>query len=369
MILEQVFINNGDLYKEVEIFTGPKNDAYTYKDSDDPVAPYYKEVDGNKKRYITTQAMRDFLGIDNNAPTADLSAVDVCPSLTLSAALAYVENTLDTELYFRIDNTAAVKTIAEYYNLNYPITKEIEYLIDNEPSKISYFWNNTEEFILGSVKFYDSNPTMFKVYALYKDHEHWNLVNRGRVFKEGLVVEEGGWYFDRLTPEKYESSTETSTTVYLPAKDNKDPLANWEAHITYKDGSTDTRFYESSKMVRQAICNLTSGSNYEEFDKAPQVTWWLGRSYYDKSAEQELYFHVESKEMLDQVCEYYNLPVPYSADLESILLYNKEYIRFKSYDLLQLGEGNFVEVVVASVTFEGNTPTSIKLYETVRPYK
>ena len=82
--------------------------------------------------------------------------------------------------------------------------------------------------------------------------------------------------------------------------------------------------------------------------------------------EEELFFLVESREMLDDVATYYSLPVPYDDGLKTILDSNLEIIRFKSVDLNNEGEGNFVAVVVAGIVFEDNVATKLRLYKTSR---
>ena len=118
-------------------------------------------------------------------------------------------------------------------------------------------------------------------------------------------------------------------------------------------------------MLRMGVGNLSTGSNYEDYDRAPSVNWWLGRSWVEGERE-ELYFLVESRAMLDEVATYYGLPVPYNEELKVVLDNNLESIRFKSYDLNHLGEGHYVAVVVASVTFQESIPVALKLYETTR---
>jgi hypothetical protein len=371
MIREQIFINNGELYKEVTIYEGYQEDPYILdEESDDPITFFYKLVDGNKKIYRSSNKLREFLSCSTNAPEADISSFDICPLINFIAGTATIENTTFKELFFAIENSDILLPIAEYYNLSYPTNPEINNVIDNSPGTISSYWSSTgEEVVLGSIQFVDGYPKLFKVYALYKDHDKWDMLNRGRVFENTKVIEEGGWYVSRHLLPKYESTTPSASIKYVrTSRVTADPLVCWDAVIT--DDTTKkvvTKHYESSKMVRAAICNMTNGSNYEEYNKAPMVTWWLGKSWIVDGDEEELFFHVESKDMLDDVCYYYNLPVPYSAELEPVLTENLKSIRFKSYDLLNLGEGNFVEVVVASVVFTEGVPTAIRLYEIKRP--
>lgn len=371
MIREQIFINKGELYKEVHIYEGPQEDPYILdEESNDPITFFYKLVDGNKKIYRSSNKLREFLSCNSNTPEADTSSFDICPLINFVAGTATIENTTFKELFFAIENSSILLPIAEYYNLNYPTAPEIDNIIDNSPGTISSYWSSTgEELVLGSIQFIDGHPKLFKVYALYKDHDKWDMLNRGRVFENGKVIEEGGWYVSRHLLPKYESKTPSATISYLRTnRVSPDPLVCWDAHI--KDnvtGATKIKHYESSKVVRTAICNMVNGDSFEEYDKAPSVTWWLGKSWIVDENEEELFFHVENKDMLDDVCYYYNLPVPYPLDLVDTLTNNIRSIRFKSYDLLKLGEGNFIEVVLASVVFTDGQPTAIRLYEIKRP--
>ena len=371
MIEEQIFVNEGELYKEVRIFeNSPFKVPYIYEDSEDPVTPFYKLVGNNRKIYKSTLEMRNFLGYESDSPVADVSSYNVCPEINLVVCTAEVENTNDKELYFRVTSTDNLKKISAYYSLPYPICEKTGDLIDNNPALISSYWSkDNSEVVLGSVKFKDDVPVLLKLYTLYKDHDKWALLNRGRVFENGNIIEEGGWYISRHLPAKFVSKGKNFTVVHKRAEEYRaEPLAAWESHITNEiTGEVKIKCYESSRMVRMAICNMKSGSDYSEYDKAPNVTWWIGRSWIKDTTEEELIFHVESKDMLDKVCAYYQLPVPYSSEIEDTLVNNIKSIRFKSLDLLRLGRGKFIEVVAASVVFKDKQPVAIRLYETKRP--
>ena len=201
----------------------------------------------------------------------------------------------------------------------------------------------------------------------------WFVMNRCSVFyNQGEIETFGGWFYNTKSPNvgRYVGEyTDGSYTIKYRQKnidDGGDPITQWEALITnVSTGVVKIKSYESSKMVRAAIGNLNTGSNYEDYDRAPIVNWWLGRSWIENE-EEELHFLVESREMLDSVASYYSLPVPYDDYLRNILDDDLESFRFKSYDLNQKGEGHFVAVVVAGVVFENNIATKLKLYEIAR---
>lgn len=369
MIREQIFINAGELYKEVSIFTDePVGNPYIQDDNGDPATPYYKLENGVKKTYQSSQAFREFNGIETELPALDLSIFDISPDIIFPVCAGFLENIDEKELYFDVPSPEMLHNVASYYNLPYPITEELGVALVTDREKLASYWNEKYDIVLGSVKFRNNIPTMLKFYVLHKAEGKWDYFNRGRVFVNGAVVEEGGWFTNRMGDVKFTSSGKGFTTVYRFKPGNEDPLIHWEGVITTASGEV-IKHYESSKMVRTAVCKLTTGSNYEEYDRCPDVTWWLGKSWVDNSNEVELYFHVESKNMLDHVCKYYNLPVPYDATLAQNIDNNKNYIRYRSFDLYNLGEGSFVELLLASVTFKDGVPSLIKFYEVIRPYE
>lgn len=366
MIRERVFINNGELYKERAEFEGCSS-PYILEDNDDPVTPYYKKVGETRKVYKSTSALREFLGVVSDSVPADLSSYDLCPDVQLWAGIGELEGTEHKEVYFRVENSTVIKAVADYYSLPYPVTKEFEDILHNSPEDISFFSNEYRELVLASVKFEGTTPTMFKVYAYYKDKGKYVLMNRARVFCNGEVIETGGWYVAPNSAPIYESEGEGFKAVHTLGDNPREPLARFKSIITYDDETVAFKHYESSNMYRAAIVNMVTGTNYPGYNKAPHVKWWLGRSWFDTNNEEELYFHVESKEILDGICQYYNLPVPYDEELAEVLETNPKKIRYRSEDLNKLGEGKFVEIVLASVVFQDKVPTAIKLYEITRP--
>ena len=141
----------------------------------------------------------------------------------------------------------------------------------------------------------------------------------------------------------------------------------WQGEVTDSStGAKKIKHYESTKMFREVIGNLSTGNNLETHDLCPDVNFWLGRSFYDDGSEDELYFVAENSEQLDKVAGYYSLPVPYNDSLKDKLDNEPELLRVRYYDMLKLGEGNFVPVVAASVVIKENVAVKIKLYEFTR---
>jgi hypothetical protein len=184
-----------------------------------------------------------------------------------------------------------------------------------------------------------------------------------KVYVNGAIEVIGAWFYSpkRKGDNKYIGEfTDGSATIEFREKKG-DPIIQWEGVLS--NGKIIN--YESSKTLREGYGNLSTGSDFDEYDKAPVVNKWLARSWIE-DGEEELFFLVESREMLDGVATYYSIPVPYDNGLKTILDSNLQIIRFKSVDLNHEGEGNFVAVVVAGIVFEDNIATKIRLYKTSR---
>ena len=197
--------------------------------------------------------------------------------------------------------------------------------------------------------------------------DHWFAFNKVKVYVGGVVEVVGAWFFH---PNKGDNTKiigefiDGSVTIEFREKridDGGDPILQWEGVLS--NGKIIN--YESSKILREGFGNLSTGSDFDEYDKAPVVNKWLARSWIE-DGEEELFFLVESREMLDDVATYYSLPVPYDDGLKTILDNDLQSIRLKSVDLNHEGEGNFVAIVVAGIVFEDNAATKIRLYKTSR---
>ena len=198
----------------------------------------------------------------------------------------------------------------------------------------------------------------------------WYSFDRQRIiYNKGTELLQGGWYVkaDDSEPAQYLGEyTDGSATVLCEFHD-EDPILQFKANITnVATGEVSTQYYESTMALRMGVGYLMTGNNLEEYNKADAVNIWLARSWIEGTNTEEIYFLVESKDMLDEVAEYYNLPVPYDAARERMLTDNLKSIRFKSYDLNHEGEGNYVAVVVAGIELTNGVATSFKLYETTR---
>jgi len=365
---EIAYINNGEVYKQHTFFSGPLvGDDFNYisNRTDDPIAPFAHIKGDKEKRYTSTREFREWLL--NESTGTSLEGYDFCPNVNMWLGVGkFTDNTPEIDLYFRVDNSTILQQVADYYNLPYPIDDSITDILDNNLNTIAMYQNGEEYLTLGAIKIVNDVPTLLKFHCYYKEIGDWLAYEKGRVFVNGEVIEEGGRYSLMSTEPIKHVSTSGDNIVTEFIENRLDPITQWEAHRTNLDtNKTKVEYYESSRMLRLAVGNLNAGSNYEDYDRAPNVNWWLGRSWIENEQE-ELYFLVEDREMLDEVASYYGLPVPYDDDLKTILDNNLQSIRFKSYDLNNEGEGNFIAVVVAGVVFVDGQSTILKLYETTR---
>jgi hypothetical protein len=365
---EYVFINGGEVYKQNIFFSGNDKSKFNYVNNytDDPIAPIAHIKDNGTKIYVSTKEMREYLGVQSGE---SLTGYDMCPDVTLWCGRGYYTNDLsEYDLYFKIDNSNQLNQIASYYNLPYPIDQTITDKLDNDYVSLSMYGHEENLIVLGAVRFENNSPTLLKMYCLIKTEDNKSALQLGKAYtNNGNVCEIGMQYLTHGKEGlKYSSKIgDNITAEYTDIKYNiseGDPFMSWKATITdASTGIVKTKFYESSKSVRTAIANYSIGSDFESYDKSPNINYWLGRSYIE-DGETELFFNAEDSDMLDEVCSYYNLPVPYNDDVKELLNNNRSLIRFKSYDLNRLGEGNFVELVVAGVVFENDQATQIKLY-------
>ena len=313
MIREQVFVNGGELYE------GDVVDNYVTDLDADPIFTFYQNTDNGKKEYRSSSEFRKWLLDYESVHTLDYN--DVCPDVTLWLGKAYFSNAYtEEECYFKVDDSAMLKKVSDYYSLPYPITNEVEVKLDSTPEVISAYVKGSEHVVVGSIKYLNGSAT----HLVFKSDK--------KTYREKRI-DDGG-----------------------------DPITQWEGVITE---TSKIEHYESSKEMREIIGNLSTGSNYEDRDRCPSVNLWVGRSWIEDEQE-TLYFYAENSEMVDAVATYYSLPQPYDAEVKQQLDENPEIMRFKSYDIYNKGEGNFTALVVAGIVFESNSPTMLKLYELKR---
>lgn len=361
---EVVYVNHGQVYKKFDYFqeATPKEFSYIADFTNDPVGAVGHSKSKGVKVYESTREMRKWLL--NETSGDPLTGYDLCPSVNLWYGKGYFESDpSEVDLYFCVDNSTQLQAIADYYSLEYPLSAEQSATLDNQYSVVSMYVNpQGDHFVLGAVKLVNGTPTVLKTYFAYKDEGTWTLLQRGRVFCDGAVVEEGGHYVALGTPNvRYASVSDQTSTVYVEA-DNYDPLVTWQAHIFDLDGNQTVKRFESSKAIRELVAWYSKGSNYDEYDKAPDVELWLGKSWVE-GGETELFFHAGNRQIIDSVAAYYGLPTPYPEELIPTLDGDISKIRFKSYDV---GTDDWVSLIVCGVVFADQTPIRLNLYETTR---
>ncbi len=192
--------------------------------------------------------------------------------------------------------------------------------------------------------------------------EHWFTFDKVKVYVNGSVEIVGAWFYNpkRKNDAKYIGEfTDGSATIEFREKKG-DPILQWEGVLS--NGKIIN--YESSKTLREGYGRLSTGNDFDSYDKCPDINKWLARSWIDE--EEELFFLVENKQMLIDAANYYKLPVPYDTELETQIDNDLNSIRLKSVDMNHEGEGKFVAMVIAAVVFEDKVPTKLRLYKTSR---
>lgn len=381
---EIVYINGGEIYKapsdkEAFLQYGADEDA-------DPVFPFRK-FDG--KRYFVAQEFKEFFG--NIGPSGiSMERHNACPYVKLWCGLGAKssEDTQDCDIFFSVDSTAQLRQIAQYYGLPYPVDDATGRIIDTAPDTIN--WKNAggKPIVLGAVKIIAGKPSLLKLYTYPKPFGTWDVwmygasyLDGGKCWEKGAVyVKETGGIDLPGAQMRGEKSFKKAEVIYTERADGvrtsyaytrgQDLFMFWQGNEIRADGSTErVKRYESSQMVRRMIGRVKKGPDFAEFDLCPDVPFWLGRSWYDNKDEQELLFAVaDGSSTLEAVAAYYGLPLPYNDSQKQILDAQPELYRARHYDLLGLGEGSYVPVVVGSVTFIDGKPSRLLLYTFMRPW-
>lgn len=389
---EKVYINGGIIYKDEDIKTVVNN--YTYDDNGDPLFRYSKKVSSEYprgKQYLFTKQFKSYFTEDKTRKGVELTNYDLCPDVSLWIALgAPDENeTQDYDLFFSVSSVEELRAVAEYYKLPYPITSEVEEIITNAPETINFWKVGDHSVVPAGIQYRNGLPSILKLYTYPTEVKDWMTWMRGySYFNEGTLYE-SGHVLHQLTggagkegfilrgtgnfekAEKISSTIEgkLSTDYYFTSVNTGgDPIIMWAAEETNLiTKETRTKRYESSKMMRQLIGNLSSGSNFENYDLPSDIEFLLGRSYYDNNnTETEVFFVATNTQQLKSISDHYSLKVPYDDRLKDKLDNDPVSLRVRHYDMLGLGEGRFVPVVAGGIIFEGNVAKQINLYEFTR---
>jgi hypothetical protein len=380
---EIVYVNGGEIYKQptpVEL-----GQSYILDPSADSIFSYRK-ADG--KQYLFTTEFKSYF---NGGEGTSLDGIDLCPDVTLWICLGAntPEERTNFDIFFAIDSSAQLQSVADYYGLPYPITEEVANHIDTAPEELQ-FWNVEGRAVVpAGVKFIDGQPAIFKCYTYPKAFGKWYIwmtgtsyYNQGQVWEDGAsyMYQTGGEPIPNLNMRENRSFTKAELLYTERADGIKtaynftrlgDPLMMWEGNEYDQDGNyLRTKKYESGAVIRLAIAKMKNGPAFEDRDLCPDVTIWLGRSYYDDLGNEELIYVVTGgSEQVNAVSAYYGLPTPLSADLADTLDNDIESIRARHYDLFELGEGNWFPVVAGSISFENGEPVRSLLYAFRRPWE
>jgi hypothetical protein len=391
---EIVYINGGEIYKNPSYLE--LDATYSRSPNYDPIFPYIKN-DG--KQYFFTEQFKSFFE-GSNAPAASLSNYNLCPSVNIWICLGAnsIDEQSNYDLYFAADSSAQLQAVADYYSLPYPADNDVSNTLDNNPHSI-LFWNvDGKPIIPAGIKFIDGIPSIFKLYTYPKTNNGiwdvngiWDIwmygasyYNKGKCFEKGYVenrltggeivpdvnIKSSGNF---MKAERMRSQRADGFSInYSFIKAYNDPAIFWEAKETSADGTiVRTKHYESSEVVRRIIIErLRGGPTFSDIDKCPDIPFWLGRGWYDDSNEQEMLFPViYGSQVLDKVAAYYGLEIPYNQEQKTILDNNPALYRARHYDVNKQGPGNFIPVIVASVTFDNNVPIRLLLYTFMRQWE
>jgi len=190
---------------------------------------------------------------------------------------------------------------------------------------------------------------------------------------------DGGKLFETFT---LENGTVTGTirdkliekfTPRTGDEENDDPVFVWDCEvINIEDSITPLhpsdyisrdKVFTTTRKLRNRFVDLIEGNNLEEYDRAPAVKFWLGKSVVGK--QHELFFWAGSTKLISKVAGYYKLPVPYDERLGSLVdnIYEVGDMRLRFLDDLGDKEGYDKPVIVGSVVIRKDKPKMIKLYE------
>jgi hypothetical protein len=383
---EVVYFNNGEIYKAptpMELF-----ENYVANDSADPVFQLVKTTD---KKYFVTSAFKEFFG-DVGPENISMDAYDCCPAVDLWCGVGTIDlaDTQNCDLFFAVNSTSQLHQVAQYYGLAYPVTDAVGSIIDAAPETICWKRVEARPIVLGAIKYIAGRATYLKLYVYPKAHKDWDVwmygasyYDHGKCWESGAVFQKysggvdipvaqmrgkNGYQKAELILSEREDGVTTSYQ-YTRGLEDRDPAIFWKG-IEFSSGQAGkVKRYESSLTVRKALYRMKSGTTLEGKDLCPAVALWLGRSYYEDSTEEELLFCVQSREMLDQVAEYYSLTIPYDEEQKAILDTNLQLYRARHYDLLGLGEGYHVPVVVGSILLKNGQPEKLLLYTFLRQWE
>jgi hypothetical protein len=197
---------NGKIYKECIKVNVGNNTVKSKRIEDECVSKYHtsdsKFLDKNypffatkeyangdigvKYYYPSTEIYKLVKGVNSKNDGKDLSVYDLAPDVELWIGIGIYKDKSDSyDLIFAVDNDKQLKSISEYYNLDYPLpkNKSLDIISDDWHSfDFDIFCNKVnpncdssfrKDFKYGSVKFKKNKPCLLKMYeSNYKDKNY-----------------------------------------------------------------------------------------------------------------------------------------------------------------------------------------------------
>ena len=126
------------------------------------------------KNYESSKQYRTVIAHLTTGNTYD--AYDLCPSVNLWIGRSWIENG-EEELYFYLENSTMMESVANYYGLPEPCTPTMKSQIDSDPEDfrlrhedINQVGSRNVPVVVASVVFNNNVATMFKLYEITR----WN---------------------------------------------------------------------------------------------------------------------------------------------------------------------------------------------------
>ena len=217
------------------------------------------------------------------------------------------------------------------------------------------------------------------MFKLTKDSERYSLefdksdnpnaelfiFNKGTAYYDnGKIWEYGGWFVN--DNESITISENLNTNEVRTVFENKeDPIAVWKSELkNMSTGDVIHEKYETTRFVRAILAGMNFGNLFLEYQKHDSIPYWIGKRENEK--ESELYFNVTGSKHLKEISEFYGLSYPVDERITKIIDTDRTAIRYQSADLLNLGEGKFIEILLGGIVFENKIPKMLKFYTVTR---
>jgi hypothetical protein len=150
----------------------------------------------------------------------------------------------------------------------------------------------------------------------------------------------------------------------------KPGLACWDGLELLSNGTKRSKSFHSSRWFNQQIAAFDFGETYKDYDLCPIITMPVGHARYDDLEEIDIFFVCnEGSRFFNHISDYYNLPRPLSSIQLATLESNPQIYRAGHFDLFKFGPGNYIPIVLASISFINKTPMRILFHTFQRPWE